>query len=98
MRRHPVLALHLPDRPPGIPKRSAAPFWRGERAEAIVAARRETYLAKARRPRGTRSVGTKTPQQELRRLERALARRKTLAARLRIQQRIRQLKRENNAC
>lgn len=91
-------------RPAGIPKHSDAPFWRGERMEHIVAARIERQLAeaaakKANRktriaPDGTRIRSPKTPHQRLRRLERALTRRKTLAAQQRVRAQIAQLRRE----
>lgn len=65
-------------------------FWRGERCEVIVKRRikqmqveREARLAsKGKRQRAT------SGSSELRRLQRALGRRKTLAARQRIQRRI----------
>ena len=83
-------------RPAGIPKKSKAPFWRGERAEDIVQARKIQYdLERANRPaRGQRSTRTYTPTQRLRRLERALKKRKTLAAQQRIQAEITTLRRD----
>jgi hypothetical protein len=82
-----------------------APFWRGETAEAIVDARRVAYAeekaakASARRRKGgvaarsPRHTGDK-PSRELSRLIRALKRRKTLAARQRVQARIDELQRQ----
>jgi hypothetical protein len=78
-------------------------FWSGERAEHLSYAR---ALTKAfndkRRPRraapeggGPRPRAPRSPNAELRRLERALARRKTLAAQQRCRQRIAALKREH---
>ena len=84
----------------------AAPFWRGETAEKLVAtrtesARREKEARKASRstrPRrerrkldGVSSMRVKTPEQTLARLRRALPRRKTIAARERLAKRIREL-------
>lgn len=74
----------LLSRPTGLEE--AAPFWRGARAETIVAARVASYPKRA--ARGTGTARQRSPNAELRRLERALARRKTLAAQQRIQQQI----------
>lgn len=68
-------------------------FWKGERCgkivrrriKALIAEREARHAAKGGRTRSPRAT---TKQTELRRLQRALARRKTLAARQRIQQRI----------
>lgn len=93
-------------RPAGIPKSSDAPFWRGERAETIVGRRVKAYAAEKAAKREARSsrsdvdagVGRsrqpRTATSQLRRLERALARRKTLEARQRIKQQIAQLRAE----
>jgi hypothetical protein len=67
-------------------------YWKGERCEKIVR-RRIKAMAAEREARaaakGGRSRSRSTSKSsELRRLERALGRRKTLAARQRIQQRI----------
>lgn len=70
-----------------------APFWRGERAEAIVAARIASYPPRKVRSAGTASIKSRSPSAEIRRLERALARRKTADARARLAQRIDALKR-----
>lgn len=68
-------------------------YWQGQRAEAIVEARAAERQRSRRKPRSG-STPTQSPQRELRRLERALARRKTLAARQRVQQRIDVLRKE----
>lgn len=71
---------------PGI--NEPAPYWRGKRAETIVARRLAAYAAKSHR-RSTRAGGrTKTPNQQLSRLRRALTRRKTLAGRQSVQRKI----------
>jgi hypothetical protein len=92
--------------PAGIPEKSDAPFWRGERCEHHVAARhaaeterreRKAAEKEAKRgtPRGERRQ--RSPNAQLRRLERALGRRKTLAAQQRIQQQIKQLREQLSA-
>jgi len=71
-----------------------APFWKGETAEERLK-NRPKKTPKARR----RSIPGKkaTPaHRELKRLERALPRRKTLVARQRLEQRIADLKKELN--
>lgn len=79
----------------GISKKSNAPYWRGERCEAVVEARVASYPTRSSRAgNGTSSRKAKTPNQQLRRLERNLARRKTLEARQRIQRQIDQLREE----
>lgn len=89
---------HIPlhDGKPGIqrlPNGKRAPYWRGARAELIVGERIAQYAAaKKSRKRGSGSPRTRTPSQQLRRLERALGKRKTLAARQRIAAQIRQLR------
>jgi hypothetical protein len=87
-------------RPTKVLDRSA-PYWKGERAEAIVTARavaRAAEKATRQASRPARSSGmssrTRTPNAQLRRLERALKRRKTLAAQERVKAQIKQLKRE----
>lgn len=86
------------DNQPGIqrlPTGKRAPYWKGARAELIVAERVKRYAAeKAAKKKGTGPRRERTPHQQLRRLERALAKRKTLAARQRIAQQIKQLKKE----
>lgn len=83
---------------PGLTKADGA-YWAGARAEDRVVARvRAKAEAKAAKKsaRATRAPGerrARTPQAELRRLERALKRRKTLAAQQRVRQQIEQLKR-----
>lgn len=85
----------------------AAPFWKGQRAEIIVAARVEAYAEEKAAKRAARRTtpsarSSRNPNEgpatfvpkELRRLERALMRRKTLAARQRVRARIDALKRE----
>lgn len=86
-----------------VPRRAAgcgndAPYWRGERCEYVVAARwlaenemRAAKLTQRQTTRGATHRRERTPSAELRRLQRALQRRKTLAARVRLQQRIREL-------
>lgn len=72
-----------------------APYWKGQRAEHIIDKRVALYReeqAKRRSRKGKGLPRPKTPSQRLRRLERALLRRKTLAARQRIAQQIAQLK------
>ena len=81
-----------------------APFWRGDTAERVLKQRLEEARAKslnrrkgpksARRSARASSPGEKDLRRELRRLERALPRRKTLAARQRLQMRIDQLRKE----
>jgi hypothetical protein len=95
-----------PRRSPGIAPRSEAPFWQGRRAEHVVAERtavaraeKEQKAAERAAKRGAKGSRTprsreRTPSQQLRRLERALGRRKTLVARQRVQAQIDQLKRE----
>jgi hypothetical protein len=94
------MAQRIVEQPKKVLDRSA-PYWRGERAEDIVKARvEERKQAKTTRrrsgsqPRGRRSSSPASPNKELRRLERALKRRKTLAARQRVSARIKQLKQE----
>jgi predicted nucleic acid-binding protein len=80
-------------RKPGISK--SAPYWRGERAEQIIDKRVALYKLERGKRRSRKGKGLprpKTLSQRLRRLERALLRRKTLAARQRIAQQIAQLK------
>ena len=80
-----------PRRKPGIDK--SAPFWKGERAEHIVDKRVAIYRAEqAKRAAKKGPRRELTPTRRLRRLERALKRRKTLAARQRIAQQIAQIK------
>jgi hypothetical protein len=85
-----------------------APFWKGQRAETIVSARHATIAAekeakrlaraaKKRTPRDASGKRIRTPNAQLRRLERALDRRKTLAGRQSVQQQIKALKREHPA-
>jgi hypothetical protein len=84
-----------PSRKAGINK--SAPYWKGERAEQIIDKRVALYRAEKDKRRSRKGKGLprpKTPSQRLRRLERALLRRKTLAARQRIAQQIAQLKAE----
>jgi hypothetical protein len=77
----------------------SAPFWRGDTAERILEQR---LIERANNPRGRRrSSGPRTPRtpsdertRTLKRLERALIRRKTLAARQRVEQRIKDLRHE----
>lgn len=86
----------VPKRGPGLIDKSA-PYWKGERAESIVSAR---AIENSERKRSRRAGGSgqprkpRSPHAELRRLERALARRKTLAAQQRIQAQIKQMKKE----
>lgn len=104
----------VPARGAGLNKQ--APFWKGDTAEKIIAARRAERAAEvearrvaraSRGGRGTRGrtstkgpassagVGAPAPAaRRLRRLERALGRRKTLAARQRVQARIDALRKE----
>lgn len=76
-----------------------APFWSGITAETILEARRQQYEREAEEKRSRRR-GAKTaraphsPSRELSRLKRALTKRKTLEARIRVQQRIDQLELE----
>lgn len=94
--------LFTPHRP-GINKRLSA-YRRGERCEAIVAARVSQRQAEREAKRRSKRTGgqrsrsgrpvPRSPSAELRRLERALARRKTLEAKQRLQQRIKDLKRK----
>lgn len=64
-------------------------FWRGERCEVIVQERIEQQARERAARRGTTRQRSSSPgSSELRRLQRALGRRKTLAARQRIQRRI----------
>lgn len=87
----------------GIPKKSNARFWRGERAETIVEERRTRLAAEKEAKRSSRKSRrrsgapgkprVKTPNQQLSRLKRQLARRKTLAARQRLEARIKELQR-----
>lgn len=102
----------FPKRKAGIPEDSDAPYWKGHRAEHMVAARtienNENKTASARKRAAKRaaklgqSVGAAgvveprvtTLTQKLRRLERALARRKTLAAQQRVAQQIKDLKKQ----
>lgn len=79
---------------PGIDE--SAPYWRGKRAERIVARRIKGYqLAKRSRKRvGSGTPRIKTPSQQLSRLQRALTRRKTLAGRQSVQRKIDLLKKE----
>lgn len=82
-----------------------APFWHGATAQRIVSKRLKAYVAakeakrvaRSSRPGGSAvrltTAATLVPKQ-LRRLERALQRRKTLAARQRIAARIKVLKAE----
>lgn len=93
-----------PTRAPGIATQSDAPFWQGRRAEHVVAERVEAAQAEKaqklaeraarRNTKGPRAKRERTPHQQLRRLERALLRRKTLDGRQRVQAQIDQLKRE----
>jgi hypothetical protein len=85
----------------------SARFWRGETAEQLVEQRTaqmardkaDRLAARASKRTHRRSIrtgeraerGAKTPEQTLARLKRALPRRKTLAARERLAQRIRSL-------
>lgn len=82
-----------------------APFWRGETAEHIIADRVRTYEAeratrravhsnRSRPKAGSNAASATLVPKTLRRLEWALTRRKTLAARQRVQARIDQLKQE----
>lgn len=78
----------------GITK-STGVYYQGVRCEAIVAARVATYPARSRRGAGNAGPRKpRSPSAQLRRLERALARRKTLAARQRVQAQIDLLRRE----
>lgn len=79
-----------------------APFWKGDTADRIIAKRVKDNAEKAKHKR-TRSRRSKNRPAEnrqdeglrtLRRLERVLPKRKTLAARQRIQQRIDALTKE----
>lgn len=92
---------------PGIDN-SRAPYWRGERAEMVIADRRRRYEKEAEEKAAQRAQrrrssgasikrGSVAPSRLLRRLYRALKRRKTLAARQRVQQRIRQLEKDHAA-
>jgi hypothetical protein len=83
-------------RPAGIPDRKDGAYWRGERAEAIVSVRAAERAA-TKTVRRTRSGAASKPSRTLRRLERALKRRKTLAARLRLKRRIKLLRAELGA-
>lgn len=77
-----------------------APHWRGDTARRIVRRRlreiaeRPPRARRSRRNAAGRSTGGDPRTRELRRLERNLPRRKTLAARQRIAARIAELKRE----
>lgn len=81
---------------------SDAPFWRGDTAERVLEERlasrpQKVHKGSKSRRRSSRtssSPGEKDPLRELRRLERVLPRRKTLAARQRLQMRIDQLRKE----
>lgn len=96
----------VPARGAGLNKQ--APFWKGDTAEKIIAARRAERAAEVEarrvaraskrgkrvRRRTIRGVPTVASSKRLRRLERALGRRKTLAARQRVQARIDALRKE----
>lgn len=75
---------------PGI--NEPAPYWRGVRAEKIVARRIRGYQEAKSQKRRARGAGgsprVKTPSQQLSRLQRALTRRKTLAGRQSVQSKI----------
>lgn len=83
-----------------------APHWRGDTAERIVRRRRKSIredekaakASKKTRARGSKRSRTKAdpndPQRRLKRLERNIKRRKTLAARQRLQKQIDELRRE----
>ena len=79
----------------GITK-SKGVYYQGVRCEALVAARVAEYPARSKRGAGNAGTPRKprSPSAQLRRLERALARRKTLAARQRVQSQIDLLRRE----
>lgn len=82
-------------RQPGIPKKSKAPFWRGKTAEALVTKRAAQNLAeKAARRKNPSARGPLPLNRQLSRLRRALPRRKTLEARVRIQARIDEILKE----
>jgi len=99
----------VPRHPSGIANESA-PFWRGVRCEQVVSARvigyNEEKEQRALKRRSRRAAGSgggptgsstrkpRSPFAEIRRLERALARRKTLAAQQRVAQQIAVLKRQ----
>lgn len=95
--RQPRRVFTAPD--PGLTVKHGA-FWRGDRIESIMAERKAAYdaeLIARQQRRRSKSSGTRrerSPHAELRRLERNLSRRKTLAAKQRIKQQIRLLKRE----
>ena len=87
-------------RPTKVLDRSA-PYWKGERAENIVtdravvrAAVKATRRALKPASRSGTSSRQRSPNAQLRRLERALKRRKTLAAQERVKAQIKQLKQE----
>ena len=72
-----------------------APFWKGETAEKRMAgriARRASESRKKRKRGGRTSGGASDDVKTLRRLERALSRRKTKEAQLRVAARIKELK------
>lgn len=77
---------------PGI--NESAPYWRGHRAERIVARRIKQYALAKRTRKSGGTARVKTPSQQLTRLQRALTRRKTLAGRQSVQQKIDLIKRE----
>ena len=80
----------FPERVAGLNKHAGV-FWRGERCETIVATRIAAYPPKRRKggalPRSPHEAGG-TSHKLLRRLQRALRRRKTLAGQQRVQSRI----------
>lgn len=82
---------------------SDAPYWRGDTAERVLEERLASRPQKVHKGPKSRHISSRTrtsspqgkdPLRELRRLERALPRRKTLAARQRLQMRIDQLRKE----
>lgn len=85
----------FPTRKPGITDRKAA-FWRGDTAEKVLAERvAATPTPRRRRASTPRGSGpTSDPAAQIRRLERAIPRRKTQEARDRLQARIDSLRKE----
>jgi len=83
--------------PTKILDKTRGAYWRGERCEDIVAqriAQRAAEKASRRSSRRGNDVSVKTPEQQLRRLERALKKRKTETGRISVKNRIKELKRE----
>lgn len=86
--------IYVPPKP-GINPRVGA-YWSGVRAETIVQARADERARSRRLPRhgGGGPRKPRSPHAEMRRLERALVRRRTLAGRASVQARIDQLTKE----